>query len=231
MPRNDSIKVLIVDDHLTFGEALQVALSKERDLVVVDVVTDGDQAVEAVTEHRPDVVLMDLTMPGLDGIEATRKIRDNEPDTRVVVLSGQEGELTFARAVQAGASGFLQKTEAVVDVASAVRRVHRGESLHDEQEVEAALRRLRHRRQQEESMERRLERLTPRETEILQLMAEGRSSERIAATLGMSPHTLRTHVQNILTKLGVHSKLEALFAAIRHGRVAPEREADNPEVV
>jgi len=229
MPRNDSIKVLIVDDHLTFGEALQVALSKERDLDVVDVVTDGEQAVEKVAEHRPDVVLMDLTMPGTDGIEATRKIRSSEPETRVVVLSGQEGELTFARAVQAGASGFLPKTEGVVDVATAVRRVHRGELLHDDEEIEAALRRLRHRRQQEESMERRLERLTPRETEILQLMAEGRSSQRIAATLGMSPHTLRTHVQNILTKLGVHSKLEALVAAIRYGRVSPESESETSE--
>lgn len=222
MPRAESIKVLIVDDHLTFGEALQVALSKERDLIVVDVVTDGERAIEAVSEHRPDVVLMDLTMPGTDGIEATRRIRDTEPDTRVVVLSGQENELTFARAVQAGAAGFLQKTEAVVDVAGAVRRVHRGEPLHDEAEVEAALRRLRHRREQDSSMERRLERLTPREMEILQLMAEGRSSQRIAGTLGMSPHTLRTHVQNVLTKLGVHSKLEALVAAIKHEKVRPE---------
>ena len=224
MPRDESIKILIVDDHLTFGEALQVALSKEKDLVVVDVVTDGSRAVDAVSAHKPDVILMDLSMPGTDGIEATRRIRDSDPEARVVVLSGQEGELTFARAVQAGASGFLPKTEAVLDVAGAVRRVHRGEALHDEAEVEAALRRLRHRREQEASMERRLDRLTPRELEILQLMAEGRSSQRIAGGLGMSPHTLRTHVQNILTKLGVHSKLEALVAAIRYGKVSTDED-------
>ncbi len=214
------IKVLIVDDHLIFGEALQMALAKEKDLRVVDVVTDGSSAVEAVSEHRPDVVLLDLAMPGMDGIEATRRIKDAGSDTRVLVISGNDDELQLARAVQAGASGLLSKTEGVTNVARSVRKAHRGEPLHDQQEIERSLRRLRHRREQDGSIERRLERLTPREIQILQLMAEGRSSEQIAAELRMSPHTLRTHTQNILTKLGVHSKLEALVFAIRHGKVA-----------
>src|SRR5215216_5167610 len=214
-----TIKVLIVDDQRTFGEALELALSKERDIRVVDVVTDGDAAVSAAAEHRPDVVLMDVAMPGMSGIEATRRIKDAEPEAQILMLSGYEDDLLLARAVQAGALGLLRKTEAVVDVASSVRRAQKGETLHQEDEIEEALRRLRHRRDQDSSAEQRLARLTPREVEILQAMARGASSEAIARELSMSPHTLRTHTQNIITKLGVHSKLEALVLAIRHGRV------------
>jgi DNA-binding NarL/FixJ family response regulator len=214
------IKVLIVDDHRTFGEALRAALAQERDLDVVDVVTDGPSAVESASEHHPDVVLMDVSMPGVDGIEATRRIKEVDPEARVVMMTGHENELLLGKAVQAGASGYLGKTEAITIVAESVRVVYRGDALLDEAEVEQALRTLRHRRAQEGSIERRLDRLTPREVQILQRLAQGMSNEQIATDLGMSPHTLRTHIQNILTKLGVHSKLEALVFAIRHGKVA-----------
>ena len=140
-----TIKVLIVDDQRTFGEALQLALAKEKDLRVVDVVTDGPAAVEAATELKPDVVLMDAAMPGMSGIEATRRIKDADPDAQVLILSGYEDELLLARAVQAGAVGLLRKTEAITNVADSVRLAHRGEPLHDEKEIEGALRRLRHR--------------------------------------------------------------------------------------
>jgi DNA-binding NarL/FixJ family response regulator len=219
MTDRKTIKVLIVDDQRTFGEALQLALSKEKDMDVVDVVTDGDAAIEAANEYRPDVILMDVAMPGMSGIEATRRIKDAEPEAQILILSGYEDDLLLARAMQAGALGLLRKTEAVVDVARSVRRAHSGEALHDSTEVEGALRRLRHRRDQDSTVEQRLARLTPRELEILQAMARGLPPEVIAQQLKMSPHTLRTHTQNIITKLGVHSKLEALVLAIRHGRV------------
>jgi two-component system, NarL family, response regulator LiaR len=222
------IKVLIVDDQRTFGEALSMALSKEKDLRVLDVVTDGDDAIRITEEERPDVVLMDLAMPGMDGIEATRRIVEGNPDARVILLTGHVGDLTTARAVQAGAAGCLSKTEAVVDLAGAVRRAHAGESLMDAEEVEASLRRLRHRRMQDATMEQRLERLTPRELEILQLIANGVASDQIAPTLGVSPHTLRTHLQNVLTKLKVHSKLDAVVLAIRHGKIVANLEAGFP---
>jgi DNA-binding NarL/FixJ family response regulator len=218
--RNRPITVLIVDDERTFGEALELALGREKDLRIVEVATDGTQAMRAVDEYRPDVVLMDVAMPGMNGIEVTRRIKEADPDTRIVILSGHDDEHLLARAVQAGATGLLRKTEAVVNVASTVRRAHRGEALHPPDEVEVALRRLRHRRDREDDAARRLERLTPRELEILSLMAEGRPPAEITATLGMSPNTLRTHMQNVLTKLGVHSKMEALVLAIRHGKVA-----------
>jgi DNA-binding NarL/FixJ family response regulator len=224
-----TIKVLIVDDQRTFGEALQLALSKEKDMQVVDVVTDGDSAVEAAAEYRPDVVLMDVAMPGMSGIEATRRIKDADPEAHVLILSGYEDELLLARAVQAGALGLIRKTEAVLDLARSVRRANKGETLHQEDEIEGALRRLRHRRDQDSSAEQRLARLTPREVEILQSMARGLPPESIARDLGMSPHTQRTHTQNIITKLGVHSKLEALVLAIRHGRVATLDVTNDPD--
>jgi two-component system NarL family response regulator len=213
------ITVLIVDDERTFGEALQLALRHERDLLVVDVATDGETAVRAVDAHHPDVVLMDVAMPGMSGIEVTRRIKEIDPDAQVLILSGHEDPLLLARAVQAGAVGLLRKTEAVVEVASSVRRAYRGEPIHDEDELESALRRLRHRRAADADARQRLERLTPRERQILERMATGASAPDIARALGMSPHTLRTHTQNILTKLGVHSKMEALVLAIRHGVV------------
>lgn len=213
------IKVLIVDDERTFGEALEVALEREKDLHVVHVATDGREAVASAGEHRPDVVLMDDSMPGMSGIEATRRIIEIDPEATVVILSGTDEEHMLARAVAAGAAGVVSKTEGVRDVALTVRRVHRGEAIHDQGEVEVAQRRLRHRRGQEDDIKERLDRLTPREIEILTAMASGRTPEEIATVLGMSPNTLRTHSQNILTKLRVHSRMEALVLAIRHGKV------------
>lgn len=214
-----AITILIVDDERTFGEALQLALRQEKDLDVVEVATDGDTAVRAIDRHHPDVVLMDVSMPGMSGIETTRRIKEEDPEALVLILSGHEDPLLLARAVQAGAVGLLHKTETVVNVASSVRRAFRGEALHDEAEVETAMRRLRHRRDADADARARLDRLTPREQEILGQMAKGASPDGIATTLKMSPHTLRTHTQNILTKLGVHSKMEALVLAIRHGAV------------
>jgi DNA-binding NarL/FixJ family response regulator len=213
------ITVLIVDDERTFGEALEVALDREKDLRVIHVATDGQEAVALATEHQPDVVLMDISMPGMSGLEATRRIKQCDPDAAVVILSGHDDDFMLARAVQAGAAGLLRKTQAVGDVALTVRRAHRREAIHERDEVERAQRRLRHRRDVDDDVRGRLERLTPRELEILEAMASGGLPEEIAEQLGMSPNTLRTHTQNVLTKLRVHSKMEALVLAIRHGKI------------
>jgi DNA-binding NarL/FixJ family response regulator len=220
----DPITVVIADDHRSFGEALEVALDQEQDLRVIEVVTDGAAAVETTSAHHPDVVLLDLQMPGVDGIEATRKIHEENRGTAVIIITGQdEDEVALARAIQAGARGFLPKTEAIMDLAEAIRRAHRGEPLHTSAEVEESARRLRKRRAADGDLGQRIERLTPRELQILQRMADGVPPETIAEELGMSRHTLRTHTQNVLTKLGVHSKLDAIVAAIRYGKVRTVR--------
>jgi DNA-binding NarL/FixJ family response regulator len=214
------IGTLIVDDHRTFGEALHIAMEQEKDVRVIGVATSGEEAISIAETEQPDVVLMDIEMPGMDGIEAIRKVKAVDPDARVVVVSAHQGELIFAKAVEAGASGFLSKETALRELVSSVRLAYQGEPLIEPEEVRRVLRHLRHRRAQEASEQQRAERLTPRETEILQLMADGASPDQISERLQVSPYTLRTHVQNVLTKLGVHSKLEALAFAIRHGKVA-----------
>jgi DNA-binding NarL/FixJ family response regulator len=225
-PASDAIKIVIADDHLAFGEALQIALGTEPDLTVIEVVTDGTSAVRAAAEHDPDVVLLDLQMPGMNGLEAARKIRDADPATAVIILTGAEDRLAMGRAVRAGAHGFLRKTEAVGDLAESIRRAHRGEPLNTTEAVESSLRELRQQSTKDQEMVRRLDRLTPRELEIVRRLAEGQSTDRIAQELGLSKHTLRTHTQNILTKLAVHSKLEAIVAAMRHGRIAASGDVD-----
>jgi DNA-binding NarL/FixJ family response regulator len=215
-----TIRVLIADDHRTFAEALQLVLRLERNIDVVEVVHGGEEAAEAAARHRPDVILMDVQMPGLDGITATRQIKERLPEARVVMLSAYEDDHVIARAVEAGAAGFLPKTRPIKDVAGSVRAAYQGEPLIPPQEVRRVLALLKKRREREATVRERLARLTPRETEILQRMAEGRSPDQIAEDLEISPNTLRTHVQNTLFKLGVHSKLEALAAAIRYGKVS-----------
>jgi DNA-binding NarL/FixJ family response regulator len=213
------ISVLIVDDHRAFGEALAMALGKEADLDIVEVTVDGESAVEIADTRRPDVVLVDLQMPGIDGLETSRRIRAVSKETVVVVLTGSDDELALGRAIQAGAHGFLRKTAAVQDLAEAVRAAHRGDPLNAHDEIEFALRRLRRLRARDDDIAQRFDRLTPRELQILQLLADGKGADDIATQLDVSRNTLRTHVQNVLTKLGVHSKLDAIVAAIRHGRV------------
>jgi DNA-binding NarL/FixJ family response regulator len=228
------ISVIIVDDHRAFGEALGVALGKETDLDIVDVTSDGESAVEAADARHPNVVLVDLQMPGIDGLETSRRIRAVSKETAVVVLTGSDDELALGRAIRAGAHGFLRKTAAVQDLAEAVRAAHRGEPLNSNDEIEFAMRRLRRLRASDDDIAQRFDRLTPRELQILQLLADGRANDDIANELGVSRNTLRTHIQNTLMKLGVHSKLDAIVAAIRHGRVNTvdvSNELDTPDLV
>ena len=219
--KKDSIEIIIADDHRVFAEALRIAVDLETDIDVVGVAADGEEAVRLAEEKHPDVVVIDAEMPGMDGIQATKQIKRAHPGTRVVVLTGRESDLVVARAVEAGASGTISKGNPLADVSQAIRMAHAGEALIDQDEIVRILHQLRRRRAGDASGRERVERLTRRETEILQLMADGYNPEQISTQLGMSPHTLRTHVQNVLTKLGVHSKMEALAYAIRYGKVRP----------
>ena len=221
--RRRRIRVLIVDDHRTFAEALRIAIGLERDLEVVGVEYDAMGAVRTATSTLPDVVLMDLEMPGASGIDATRGVLAASPSSRVIALTAHQEDLVRARVLEAGAIGILSKSDEITDIPPAVRRAHVGDALLRDDESRRLLRFLRHRRSQEAAEGQLVDRLTPRETEILQAMADGLSPGGIAPQLGVSPATLRTHVQNVLTKLRVHSKVEALALAIRHGKVSSRR--------
>lgn len=216
--RGAAINVLVVDDHRTFGEALALAVGLEKDMVA-HVAASGLAGVEAAALDRPDVVLMDIEMPGMDGVLAIRRVREAHPATRVVVLSTHDEDLVKARAVEAGAVGYVSKLTPLSDIPEVVRRAHRGDAIIEPREVTRLMRVLRHRRHQESTERQRANRLTARQIEVLRLVAEGVAGREIARRLSMSPLTVRTHVQNILTRLGVHTKPEAVALAMRQGKI------------
>jgi RNA polymerase sigma factor (sigma-70 family) len=224
MSRKRAIKVLIADDHRTFAEAIRTAIDLEEGLKVAGIATDGNAAVEMATGGAVDVVLMDVEMPGKDGIAATREIVAARPEVRVIMLTAHESDALVGRALDAGAAGYLSKDRPMKEVARAVRTAFEGRPLIDPEEMSRLLQRFRQRREAGDAARSRVERLTPRETEILQRMADGLSQDEIAAILGISRHTLRTHVQNVLTKLKVRSRLEAVAQSVRYGKVTLEAE-------
>jgi two-component system, NarL family, response regulator DegU len=221
------VRVLIADDHRTFAESLRVALGLERGIEVAAVCHDGAQVVEVALRKRPDIVLMDVQMPVMDGVTATRAIREASAATTVVALSGHDDEELMARTLAAGAAGFLSKAMSLKDLARLVRAAARGEPLLEASEARRLAAVLRKRREGDAGLRERIRRLSPRETEILQHMANGQSPGEISRSLEISHHTLRTHLQNILFKLKVHSKVEALAAAIRFGKVSSDGDASS----
>jgi DNA-binding NarL/FixJ family response regulator len=213
------IDVLVVDDQRTFAEALASALRLERDLTA-RVAQSGQEAIDMIDLERPDVVLLDVQMPGANGVDVLRRLQETHPDLPVVILSGHEDDLVRASVAEAGAVGYLSKLTPLANIPDAVRRASRGEVLIEPEELERLQRLLRHRRHQEETERQRANRLTARQKQVLQMLADGVPVPRIAEQLGMSRLTLRTHVQNILTRLGVHTKTEAVTVAIRHGKIS-----------
>ncbi len=211
------MRVLLADAHSLFREALSSALAAEPDLAVVAEARDGLEAVAEAARSEPEVAVLDAELPNCDGVRATRLIRDRLPGCRVVVLAAEEDHDTLADAVQAGASGYLTKASPLTDLVEAIRAVHRGDTLVPARMLGGLLGRLVNRRHEQSSAVRRMGRLTPREKEVLSLLAEGGDNDSIAQALVISPQTARTHIQNVLVKLGVHSRLEAAALAIQNG--------------
>jgi DNA-binding NarL/FixJ family response regulator len=206
------IRVLVADDHAVVREGLRTFLALQDGIEVVGEAADGNEAVHATERLKPDVVLMDLVMPRLDGVAAMREVRRRTPHVRVIVLTSFADDERVLPALQAGAAGFLLKTAQPAEIARAVRAAHAGEAVLDPgvaaRLVEAIA---------QPPGEPPRERLTPREREVLALIARGLSNKRIAFELGLSEKTVKTHVGHLLAKLGVPDRTAAATHAIRSG--------------
>jgi two-component system, NarL family, nitrate/nitrite response regulator NarL len=211
------VRILIADEQSLFREAVRVVLEGEPDLHVIAEARDGLQAVAEAERVHPDVALLDAGLPNCDGIRATAMIKLRVPECQVLVLSGEEDHRTLIECLEAGASGYLTKECPLAELIDATRAIHRGETLVPPRMLGALLSRLIRRRRAQDEALRRTARLTRREREVLALLAEGADNDGIAQALVISPQTARTHIQNLLGKLDVHSRLEAAAFVRQNG--------------
>lgn len=203
------IRILVVDDHLVVREGLSALLNREPDMSVVAEAGDGQQAVSLYRMHRPGVILMDLRLPKLGGIEATVAIRSHFPDARVIILTSFDGEEDIYRALESGARAYLLKSASKEELLSTVRTVAAGGCRIPPFVAERLAQRI------------QKSTLTGRELDVLQRIVAGASNKQIAAALGISEATVKTHVNSILGKMSVPDRTGAAIAAIRRGIVRP----------
>jgi RNA polymerase sigma factor (sigma-70 family) len=202
----DRARVLIVEDHQVVAEGLAALINDQKDMTVVGTAGSVAESVVRVTELEPDVVLMDFRLTDGTGADAGAGIRRVRPDTKLIFLTREDSDVARFAALEAGASAFIHKSRAAQEVVDAIRTVAGGGTLFTPRSIASLLNKRR-------EVESQLERLTPREKEVLRLMAEGTSSRDIATRLGISYTTVRTHIRSLGSKLGVHSKLEAIVKA------------------
>ncbi|MBN1314867.1 MAG: response regulator transcription factor [Anaerolineales bacterium] len=213
----DRISVLIVDDHSVVRCGLKMFLDSEDDIQVVGEAAGGQQAIDMAQELLPDVILMDLVMPGIDGIDATRRICELIPSSQVLVLTSfGEDEKVFA-SIKAGAMGYLLKDIPAEDLGRAIRSMARGEFLLDPGIARKVLDEFSSRQEKIP-----LAHLTPREIQVLTLVARGRSNREISDGLNISIKTVKTHVSNILSKLHAMDRTQAALYAVKHGLIPAE---------
>jgi len=209
----DAIRLLIVDDHAVMRTGLKLFLMAFDDLDLVGEAASGEEAVQVCDQVHPDVVLMDLAMPGMDGASATRIIRRQYPDIQVIVLTNFQDVELVQQALQAGAIGYLLKNVSADDLATAIRAAHAGRSTLAPEATQALVQAT----MQGQTLDYDL---TPREQEVLSWMAKGLSNPEIADELTVSTVTVKFHVSNILSKLGATSRTEAVAVAIQRGLIA-----------
>ncbi|MGR7023682.1 response regulator [Geodermatophilus sp. URMC 62] len=207
------IRVLVVDDQRLVREGLTALLELVDDLELVGVAEDGAQAVDQVADRQPDVVLMDLRMPVMDGVEATRRIRQDHPDVEVVVLTTHADDESVLAALRAGARGYLTKDAGMAEIARAVSAADAGQALLDPHVQAQVLQGL--------TARGRPAPLTDRETEVLALIADGLSNAEIATRLVVSEATVKTHINRIFAKIAARDRAQAVRWAYRHGVAQP----------
>jgi DNA-binding NarL/FixJ family response regulator len=213
MTAESPIRVLIADDHTVVRDGLAAVLARRPDITVVGEASNGIEAVEKAEQLHPDVILMDLRMPEMDGAEAMRRIRERDPEVRFLVLTTFDNDEYIFEAIQAGAKGYLLKDASREDLFRAVVAVYRGESLIQPAVASRVLDRF------VELSQRTVpgETLSEREIEVLRLMARGAANKEIAAALFISESTVKTHIANIFQKLDVNDRTEAVTTALQKG--------------
>jgi DNA-binding NarL/FixJ family response regulator len=211
------MRVLVVDDHDLFRTGLAALLELQPDIEVVAQASGGRMGARLAEELRPDVVLMDLRMPDLDGSEATRAILESQPSARVVALSVSAEEVDVAASMQAGACGFLVKDAPIDEVVVAVRAAAQGATWLSSGAAEVVMRGLRRAAPEPDIGLGSVEQVSPRELEVLRLIAQGMENAEIGETLSISPRTAKNHVSSILAKLRLSGRVQAATYAVRHG--------------
>jgi len=212
----DKIRVVVVDDHTVVREGIRFVLNSQQDMEVIGEAGDGQEAMARVRELKPDVVLMDLAMPGIGGLEATRKIKALHPEVHILILTMQEGEEYFFKALDAGASGYLLKGASAADLVAGIRAVHTGGvALGPIVAKKLVTDYLSHAGDAASSYDG----LSPREREVLTLIAEGKTNQEIATALYLSVNTVQTHRAHIMEKLNMHNRTELIKYAIQKGLI------------
>jgi RNA polymerase sigma factor (sigma-70 family) len=202
--RREKIRLLLVDDHIVVRMGLVTAAGSEPDMTVVADVASGPEALAAYRKHRPDVVVLDLRMQGMGGVETLRQLRTEFPDARIVIFSNYASGEEVYQALRSGASGFVVKEMSLERLLEGIRRVYQGEQ-YIPTEIAARI------------GERMLTQLSPRESEVLQLVARGLSNKEIGSALAITEGTVKIHLTNILSKLGVSDRTQAILAAAKRG--------------
>ncbi len=225
MAKRRKVRVIIVDDHEMVRKGLRSMLASERAIQVVGEASSGAEAITLVDEENPDVVLMDLKMPQMDGLEATRRIRDKHPSVAVVLLSAYVNETYIQDASRAGAAGYILKDASRELIGNAIRAIHDGALLFSRSIVDSVTKGQRGflpiPMQEGNSVTSRNQ-LTPREQEVLKLLVEGLTNKEIGAKLYIAELTVKKHVQSIITKLGVSDRTEAAVKTVRKEMGKPE---------
>ena len=211
----EKIKILFAEDQVLVRQGICVVLQKEKDLVVVGEAGDGEEAVRLARELKPDVIIMDISMPKLDGIEATRQIKAFQPSATILILTAYDYDQYVSALLEAGAAGYLLKGINFRQLIDGIRAVHRGESVLHPVIARKVLERFKH--SEGYVQEGALSLLTQREMDVLTKAAKGLSNKDIAQELFLSVHTVESHLQSIFNKFGVGSRIEAVIQALKRG--------------
>jgi DNA-binding NarL/FixJ family response regulator len=209
------MRVLIVDDHPVTRDGLRTAFNMADEIEVVGEAASGEEALDSVAQNQPDIVFMDVRMPGMNGIQATRLIRERHPETKVILFTIDESRASVAEAIQAGVSGYLLKDASVGELINAARQAMQGKAVIHPSLTQAFIEEVQlvDRAGTQEAP------LSPREVEILQKIAYGATTKEVADQLGISFHTVKTHLERIFEKLGANDRAQAVAIAIRQGLV------------